>query len=581
MHDIHTAIVGLVAARKQAGAAADIAQFLAPLDAAPGAGIAGALIDHLVWHADDSASEMRLLRRSHGIWSRLLAAIGALRSARSALEAGVADPTDFAKAKAAIGAAAQLRDELLPGIATLGESVTKFVQDLGTTDFIPEHAQAHDLPVDDWSAVDLLAGRRTAALRLELLQAAAVHGTSAQSFAVGAVAAYATRHAAGAYRNVVVGGPPRNHRYRSRLAARTIGAWLHKQGPVGAMPLSQVAALLRKELGDALPLALADTVNTAWKQTFAALGTVPTLDLEHGYIVLLRQLDMLSSLTLAGPSGTSVPGSSGSGLVAPPPVTPGLAGSTSGSPGLQPQGGAGGWGAGGGTGGQGGPVKVSGSGKFSWKSLLAALLTIVLGVLGGIFGGPLGAGAGILAGVGFGAAIDAWKVNEVQVNAAGTFSQALTGSDAGQLCHELFLLDVQLFTLATGLLQALKVGGVAYPDSYDLTAYPFAQFTAVPTDEYVLRRSMADPFEHLVFPTSPVELPTPGGVGLPVGTSPAAALGTAFTLRLWHSIAGGDAAWLRRENYQIDADRGAGMPCWKGVTKTDPVQVSLLNYHAV
>lgn len=604
MHDVHAAIAGLSAAKANAIAfkkvnpsGAKLGDYLKPLDTAPAAAQAGALLDQFVWHAGDSESEMILLRRVDKIWQRLSTAAVALRGARTALEAGIADPSNSTKANEAIAAAAGLRDELLPQMKVIGQDVASFAEDLGSTDFLPEHAQAQDKPLaSGWSSSDLFAGRRTGALRAALLASGAAAGEEGRAFALGALSAYTTRVTVGAYRNAVVGGPPRNHRYRSRVAARTVGAWLRKHRPADTQPLDELAKVLRGKVGDDLPIAIAGAFAKAWEEAFASFLTAPAPDIRHGYAVLLEQLDILSRLTLAGPTGTSVPGSAGSGFPAPVPVsaavTVKLPANT--GPGTVTQGGAGGWGgntpAGGGVGPVGKPKKKK---KFSWKVALAAVVIIALGVVGALTAGPPGAAGGILAGAAFAVAIGAHKEAdgiEVGVGATGTYEAALTSPDAAQLCQELFLLDVQLFTLATTLLQALKTVGLAYPDAFDLESYPFAQFTKVAAADQSIRKPMADPLDFLSFPTSPIELPSTGDGPFTNGSDPGGAIDAPPTERWtaadltvdhWVSEVLQKGARLHRGNYQLDADRQPGMRCWQGKTKSEPVQITPLVFDAV
>jgi hypothetical protein len=603
MMDVHAAVAGLNFAKAAASSSPTpgLAKFLQPLSSDEAVGLLGALLDHLVWHADSSKAEMKLLEEADTMWTDLLDLIEKLRAGRQALEAGVADPSDPQVAVDAIAAAAGLQNEVVPAMIVWCNQFVAFVQKPELLKYIPAAGQAKDLPAKKWSWSDLIAGRRTAAFRTALLESAAALGSQERAFALGAIGGYATRTCASAYLNGAVGGPRRSHPYRTRLAARSVGAWIRaKHGPQ-TLSLAGLAGKLRSEVGTTLPASIATIVSKALDAAYGKdLPGKPKPDLAAGYESLLRQLDIVARFTMfGGPAGP------GGGTIAPPVSVPAdikataqgaSGGSGSGGangPGLVPQSPGGGSGSSGGTSGKSYTGKKGGS---FWKQLLAVIVTIVLGiiggVLGGLIGGPAGAGGGAAIGIGlgaaFGEAIGAWEENTPDVVAQS--QQALSAPDAAQVCVELWQADAALYQLAQLFLTVLKVGGLAYPEEPELKSPPFAQFMALDDPDGLFRRPIPDPAEFPGPPPTAIEKPTVTGYPYKDGDPPSVFLQPTATgaksaanlaVLYWKDQAHPPGDYMQRENINLDADRGFHARCWEGKVAPNPVTGKVLAYGAV
>jgi hypothetical protein len=588
---------------------------LSALTAQPSHALLGAFFDALVAH-DWGTDEMQQLNKALDLWTTLTTLIGQLRQARASLEAGVANPTDSDTAIAAIAAAAGARDRILPQIQDWTKQAGDFVQDPSLLKYLPTCGEATDSDPKTWQWPELVMTRRTGALRRELLKSST--GTAATALALGAVSGYATQLTMGSWRNAVVGGPPRNHPLRSRLVARTAGAWLRANSPALTPSLSELLTKLQTGIGPTLPSALTaqmdKAMNTAYGQFLPAKAPP---DFKKAYRSLLRHLEILDQLRfwidvpLGQPSVPVIPAPK------PPPiqvlVQASAVGGTSGG---------GGGGGGGGASGQSGTIKIQSGGQAGanvaaknytgksgaewWKIVLAVFVTILLvallGIVGaivGALGGPPGIATGAVAGgsiglglgVAFGEAIGAWEDNSHDTLAQA--QQALSSPDGAVICKALFDLDIALYSAASQFLTLLKGIGLAYPETPDLTTPPFKELLTVQSLE--IHRAMPTPESFAAYPTSPVELATspPQTPGWPYG--PGALPGSAIdqspvqltsvtaaslSMVLWRDCFNGEDV-LGHENHNLESDRGFMMAAWKGATKPQPISINLLPYGAI
>jgi hypothetical protein len=607
MHDYFSAAAGLRASMTHASSVLSVGDTLAtqlfPLASEPSYALLGALFESLVAQKS-GAAEMKRLDKALNLWRTLTTLIGDLRAARDDLDAGAALPSDADKGAAAIASAAGLRDTILPNIQDWTRESLDFLHDPNLINYLPSSGQATDADPKTWNWHELVTARRTGALRWELLKASS--GTAGTAMALGAVSGYSTRLVVGSWRNAIVGGPPRNHPLRSRLVARTGGAWLRAHMPTVTPSLGDLLTQLQAGVGVALPDSVVRQLDQAMKAAYGQfLPAKSAPEFKRAYGAMLRHLSILDQLRfwVEAPAGQpAVP-------VIPPPValpasvltkataTLNLLGSNAAGAG---QGGTVKSPAGIGGGGQAGTninaKAYSGkSGAEWWKIVLAVLVTIILtavGIIVGILGGPAGMGAGgaigLSLGVAFGNAIGAWGDNSFDTVAQT--QQALSTPDAAVICKELFDLDITLYAAASNFLTVLKGAGLAYPETPDLGTPPFSELLAV---KYLdIHRAMPTLDSFAAYPTSPLEQVTPSGSPgwhYGAGVLPDSAIGptglqpfdsASLSLSLWRSCLFGEAT-LANQNHNLEADRGFMMLCWSGLTKPQPVSVKLLAYQAI
>jgi hypothetical protein len=591
--DFHTSIASLRVAQRTLSAAIAAGRvparaaprLRAALAAAPDMAAFGALLDTTLYHCGPTQPELDLLTKAAGLWGRFRQLMGELAAVRGQFESLVANPNQpdvVGQTQSLASHIPRLGDD----VKQWSDDATAFIKGLSQLTYLPEVGQSHDAPVGRWSWLDLATGRRTGALRAALLdRAVASADQGAVAFACAAIAGYAGRLCASGYGTRVVGGPRRSHPYRSRLAARTVGAWVRQNYPGDTVPLTDLGQRVAALLGNppAFPRAARAALAGAMADAYRGVAPAPDLDLAAARVA--QHLQLLSILTMSDP-GASPP------VPVPAPVSAAVqtAAQSRGlsaaqfptfpmPPGPNPA------------------VSIAtGVGPF-WKTLLASVLTILLGlafaVLGFLIAGPPGAGIGAGLGVGLGTwigvQIGAWKLDDRQVSAA-TRQADLRSDQAIQVCYGLELLQEALYAAGDQFLVALKAAGLAYPEGRDLSSVLFGQFLTMPRYDPVFRRPDHDPNHFTVYPQTDVEVPNRvGSYPYRAGSSPAAFLdapggppdATVAGLgpRLWlEEEAGGGGTDLRQRNRQLDADLGPADVCWRGRVTVTPIQVTPLAY---
>ncbi|GAA2090929.1 hypothetical protein GCM10009759_14940 [Kitasatospora saccharophila] len=558
----------------------------------------GSLLDHLLQHAQSDGLELDLLTEAAGMWTEGLTLYTEIGSVRADIEAALADPADpgaAAKYWAALlrlrGLKEQVRDKHLE-IQDLGRR-------LGEMRHVPEHPRQLDAPLDTWGWGDVLLARRTDAF---VRTAFAVAGTPAtRATALGILSGHAANAAGSAYLGKVVGGPRRSHRFRDRIARNTVGSYLAQLRPeIG--DFGRLATAIRYD--DApearLPDETAAFLSEVLGKVYDLGATAPLPDLQLGYRRLVRQLELLD--TFRQPPRPELPAP---GFVRklwadpanpPPPVittrtaTPpavadsGLGPASYSGPSVPPY--------------QRPPTATDSTrdsdnqcGSF-WSGVEAFL--VFAGTLTAICWDQWGSRQ----------RCTLWDKHVVD-NFRHAFQtdlspeeQAALASQAQPLTSEQFarVADLPQLTELVGLLFSYqnhlweglrKAGGylagcgVAAPDGR--LHYPlYRQFLKVPSsgDNITPRRPEADPVAVFYrYPLTPLEEPSDGGGGLPVGTDPGWLLGesTAAVVALWTGIARGATG---EANPDLDADRFRRYDCWAagGSIDDDPVDVRILDY---
>jgi hypothetical protein len=162
---------------------------------------------------------------------------------------------------------------------------------------------------------------------------------------------------------------------------------------------------------------------------------------------------------------------------------------------------------------------------------------------------------------------------------------AIAGTpQAASLVGQLFGIHSQAWEAMDNAYIFLAVTGLVYP-AHLLTMPLYAQFTSVPPlrGSWPLREEPDPPSTYHKYPISALENPTALPSPFAVGSHPDASLAgsqlnaSAVSLSLWEQIAAGQQD---SENRDLDADRGAGHPCWaaRGSINDDPVDVLVLGF---
>ncbi|UAX97019.1 hypothetical protein [Ensifer adhaerens] len=512
------------------------------------------------------------------------------------------DPSDVAAIQglnASTSALQVFSQQVLAHDATIKE----LRSEISKLTYIRAHPRQGDENTTVWPWGDLFLARRTDALVRELRRQATNMETSA--FAFGALSSYGANVAGSAYIGLVVGGPRRSHRYRTRLASNTLGSWVGSNDPF-APGLKDIVDRFKQTFGAALPGALDDQLARALEKTYDPGATPATPDLQLGYARLLNHLELLTSFQLPNappppqepfltrlfgdpvdPYVPSMP--EGTGLVeSGSPV--GNGGSNPGS--ILPQN----------FGQDDGPdhseppdsteVKC---GAF-WEALGWSLLFLLGGWIACVIRWQDGDRCGLWDDI-----TQNWErafpdgANGAAEVSSGGFG-ALTTEDVDKIAqsnqilqlvgdmHNLHSLMWEGFSKAHDF---LAVYGLIYPDGL-LDRWRYSQYLSVPPVErgsWPLLQDDGRRFDE--YPTSGVELPASFALAYAGGTTPAAVIARVpqagsisaadLSERLWFQIA---ADQQDSSNFDLDADRGWLHPCWTptGSIGDQPINVRNLAY---
>lgn len=535
----------------------------------------GALLDHMIEHAQTTEAELAVLKRASDTWVQVGRYLAAVAEVRVGLQALVLDPGQPGALDRFNVLATRLQDELKPKYDELMGRLKDIYGQLFAMKYIPPHGQAEDAPVASWPGRDLLQARRTGALSAGLIDAALADGSdAAMAFAYGALSRYAANVAGTPYVNNVVRGPRRSHPHRNRTARYTVGAWLRDHLPGGTMPLATLASAVRfgSPLAPTLPPAIKAVALSAWSAAYGAVGLATPPDLDKGYANLLEHLRLLTSFAPL-PVPLPIDATLKAKIVAQQ-----IQSNPSGPPGGV---------------GSAPPASDANSNSnpfddipwWAWVLFGVCIALVAACYLTGLcapakkdpYPGP-------------------FQGPDEQTN-AGQLKQYLTSDEALASVKTMFDLHCQLYSAAVQSLYVLKLLGLVYPDEIDLGDPNFAQFTrAIPEGEIPLpRRPIAQPDRFLAIPLSDPELPSAIVSHFGTNATPDAFLSgpvqaggstlETYGFELWATEATGGESEIRSINRDLDGDRGELHACWQvtpGQSIADnPVPVDLLGYNRI
>ncbi|MBN9099972.1 MAG: hypothetical protein J0I49_17940 [Pseudonocardia sp.] len=591
MSDYHAEQVGL------ANLVADLGTVVPPdaptdaartqaLDAAgaePAAALSGALLRQALGQAAGDGTELDLLRRAAALWQRGTALYADLGSVRADLEGALAAP-GVPGAAQRFNDAAMRAQQFVTDLNLVRVDVLAFRSEVLAFPHLPAHPRQDDLPSAQWNWSDLATGRRTDALVRTLWSSAG--DTRTRAFALGALASYGTNAVGAAYVGQGVGGPRRLHRYRDRLARRAIGTWLERHDPAATG-----LAGIRATLDGGPDEALLGFATSALAGTFDVAAAPPVPDLALGYRRVLEHLDLLDGFTVPAPP--AVPLSVFAEALYDDPQNP--------PPTLRPQDvdvvGQDGGGVAVQFGGDPQPGSQQPSSSDNSGNTVCGIIVAILIAVDVIQA--------------FVQCVVQWaekkpctfwdnmllkKVWEqdppdphdptqpTTVSVTGQQLTAVAGTaQATQLVGMLHDMQGQLWEALDSASAFLALSGLTYPG--DRTDGPlYRQFTAVPRPGGWPHREEPDPgATYHRYPVSPLEQPA-ADVPYPAGSPPTITMipeigrgAPQVSLELFGQLAVGRAD---TDNLDLDADRGAGHPCWAtdGSVHDDPIGVVVLGY---
>lgn len=525
--------------------------------------VLGTLIDHLLEHAGDSDSEIAILNEASAIWTKIADILAIVAQTRQYLEDLVMNPAQPNVLDKFNNVSATLKG-LGPQINDLVAEMQGLFAEVNLLNYIPQHGQALDHAVKDWTWKDISLSRRTGAFIDVLGTLAKAEGSKeALALAYGATSGYAVNVLGSGYLNQTVGGPRRAHPIRSRLSAYATGAWLRINHPQLTMSLPFLRGLISFGPPHApkLPDNVANLLNSALHKTYGNLKPLP--DLGKAYKKLIHHLDLLSAfpdLPLPSPIANSlwiqclaqhIPGVDGPlGTVAQADTHPQDAAAQSNWP--------------------------------AWKiALIVACALLLLALVA-------------VAGAKSGGSTPSTSNFPGPTNNTGEAQGFLTSNDALVQVSVLFNAHMTMWQAAITGLKTLKLFGLLYPEAIDMAEPQFSQFTAVAAPLLtVFHRPIADPNNFLLLPDSASENPALNISPYPVGSDPTAFLfgaGTSpgiasYGQKLWADQAYSDnKSELKKLNRNLDGDRGFEHPCWKlssGLITTDPLSIEILKYDEI
>lgn len=533
----------------------------------------GAVVDHLLEHAECTDDELTLLDQAAELYRRGLDYLTGIAKLRADIEQAITHPEASGSLKRFNDAATWAKTEL-PKINDLVADTHLFADRTEEPAYLCPHGQAADQPVPNWAWRDVILSRRSHAF----CQSVANHadGSSEQvAFAFGVLASYVGNAIGSGYQNQVVGSVRRSHPMRHRIAKYAIGNWLRVAG--FAPSVAALRSLL--DLGDptapSLPPQIRTLLETALTDTYTMSGPPALPDLDEGYRKLMRHLELLDAFPRPGlPAPLDIDlavrvlsgDGPGSGGVAtkdvyrdPPPYPYETVTIPSSDDAAEKR-------------------------KKACRIILFILLCVLLLLASKGTSGTSSSGPG-----------DSSPGLSTQSSSAALIAYAASADALAmvQLLHELHL---AVYAALTGALDYLKSTGLIYPDDLDLGEAGFAQFTSVlgPAGGSTFpRRAGGAPAEYRNPPVTPVEhpatLPGPYAVGAPpsvfLDVAPGVTTVASFGGALWAAHAVGEMPSQQRINLNLDGDRGFMSNCWElsgGTSINDsPVSAIELAYDAV
>jgi hypothetical protein len=565
----------------------------------------GSLIDHLLRHAASDGQELALLERAASLWKEGVALYTSLGDSRSNIESALLDPANPNSVGRFNDAIENIR-LLALGLNTSSkvDELDALRQDVMKLSHIPEHPRQVDLQLPGWGWGDVFLARRTDAFVRTVYRRA--QDPALRSFAFGVLSSYSANLFGSAYLEQVVGGPRRSHRFRDRVASNVVGSWFAQTNPE-VRSLASIADLIRfgaDPAAPALPAPVESLIRNSLQETYDLNRTAPLPDLQTGYSRLVRHLELLDTFHLppppTEPMAPFLVRIYGDPSNPPTPLLTVQASNFASGPGQGPG---------------GSPTNYSGSGKPTttdsapttgercgsfWLGIIYAVM-----FLGGGFAPCIGAWAQ-------GNRCTLWdaiweqfgnanRPSQEQLEALASQSQQLTAAEfpAAAGVDQMTKMVGYMFDMQSHLWEALgkaqaflAIHGMIYPDAM-LHQPVYKQFLTVPTAVVTLPlRPEEEPVHDFYrYPPTEVENPPYGWGPYPIGATPntfidpspqeeAAPTPAASeeAVKIWSQIArGGD---FDASNYDLDADRGFGFPCWstQGSINSDPVGVQILSY---
>lgn len=534
----------------------------------------GSCLDALTGLAGSDGYELDLLARAGGLWQRATALFQDFHTARIEFELAllrddIENPLEILNMgidrlkgvrNAALGMQAEL-EALRAEIAALKH--------------LSAHPRQQDRPSAAWGAGDAFLGRRSWAFVQAMFRNAGDDRLAA--LAVGSLAGYAGNVAGSAFLGHQVGGPRRLHRFRDRLAQRTLGAWMHAHAATPAPGDLAARIVQAADSGRRDPPRLDDDLA---RQIAAALAAAypsrPPVDVNLGFQRMMDHLARLDGFrmpplpesppVILGADGAPVPveASAFDPALAPQDMGPGLTGGVP-SVGTTTQ-----------------PDEASGSkgGCGALAILIAIILFIVVYVIWCIVRTADGKTCAV---EDYFAEFDPGEAPHPAEPAHQT-QDGLTvmrqPENAAHVINDLFAAQIRFWQGLEAARRALILHGLIYPDAADLKAPLHHQFLVAFADPVWPRASVADAGNSFHrYPMTPAEQP---GLDNPwpedrgpdwlLHVGPADNQGTFAEIALdgFRDLMRGAEA----PNLDLDADRGRRHPCWQvapGTSIADPV----------
>ena len=546
------------------------------VDTEPDCALLGTLLDHLLERCAGGGvtHEHDLLETAAGLYHEAAALLTRAASVRSDFEKLVLQPATATVEKytAVTADVERLKTDLTDLTSRFAAARSAYQPPYR---HVAGHGATAGAPPSTWLWRDLVLSRRTDAVVTALRDAA--DGTSQTvAFAFGALAGYASNALGSAYQAHAVGGPRRSHPLRDRLASYAIGAHLQAAGATGTL------TELRDRLslgGGGLPAAIAAQIHAALRVAYPD-GPADPPDLDHGYVTLLRHLELLDSfgrlpspvdidatlltrILADGPASTGLihpldayrpDPPDGTNPIPPPPPSPGSS--------TDPQ------------------TTSGGCGVIEF--IIGVILTLLSAGITKLVTGKW-----------------PWEKSAAGETPPAKSEEALKAflgdDDTLQVVVMLYNLHSNLHAAVSQAVSTLKRIGLLYPEADELDDLMYGGFLTLAAGGAATahpHRPTPDPdLDYVTYPPpSPLENPQTEPSPYPQGATPAqilhaapgSALPSVVTIwnRLWVPYVRGAQNGLHADPEDLDSDRGYRHSCWHpqpGTTlATDPIAVVTL-----